>query len=50
MTNEKVNFKKFRKAPKASQSINKEYKLLRSFKNEPFDVDTQFNGYINSMR
>ena len=51
MTNGKVNFKKFRKVPKASQSIiNKENKLFKSFKNEPFDLNTQFDSFINSMR
>jgi len=48
----KVNFKKFRKVPKAtrnSQEKNPNEKF-KNFKNEPFDVNSQFDSFMNSIR
>ncbi len=64
-SNGKVNYKKFVKIPKATQIKNifatesnqnkkdendKNTSLFKSFKEEPFDVNTQFQFFINSKR
>ncbi len=63
--NGKVNYKKFVKIPKASHTKNifattafqnkkdeneKNNSLFKSFKEEPFDLNTQFQYFINSKR
>jgi hypothetical protein len=51
-----VNFKKFHKVPKASQSQQRNgaaaggSQFFRSFKNEPFDVNSQFEIFISSAK
>lgn len=49
-TNGKVNFKKFRKVPKNLSKTNEKKTLFKSFKDEPFDVDSQFDQFMSSMR
>lgn len=49
----RVNFKKFRKIPKATRqdtNTRGNNALFKSFKNEPFDVNSQFESFMSSIR
>lgn len=48
--NTQRNFKKFKKVPKASQKAVGEKSIFKSVKQEKFDLDSQFNEFMNSMR
>jgi len=63
LPNGKVNYKKFVKIPKATRiknifatnqnkvdEIDRNDNLFKSFKEEPFDVNTQFQYFISSKR
>jgi hypothetical protein len=52
---QRINFKKFRKVPKASQLPKKESKnsnqsMFKRIKSEPFDVNSQFELFMSSMK
>jgi hypothetical protein len=50
----KVNFKKFHKVPKATQGNqprkSTKNQLFKSFKDEPFDINTQFELFMSSAK
>ena len=56
----KVNFKKFKKVTKMVKSMSsdgshsnrsaKKDELFKSFKDEPFDLNSQFDMFMSSMR
>jgi hypothetical protein len=52
--NRVVNFKKFQKVPKATQGSqprkSAKNQLFKSFKEEPFDVNSQFELFMSSAK